>query len=66
MLQDALSRFWPISGRFHSLLSDYVRANDILKGHFEDYQVLVNERIFPDGDPGFRCSGSKQAGSPAG
>lgn len=32
--------------RYHRLLGELISANDILQGHFEGYQVLVNERIF--------------------
>lgn len=46
LLLDALKLLLNNIKRFHRLLGDYVRTNDILKGHFEEYQVLVNERIF--------------------
>ncbi len=45
-LMDALKLLLNNIKRFHRLLGDYVRSNDILKGHFEEYQTLVNERIF--------------------
>ncbi len=32
--------------RYHRLLGEQISANDILEGHFEGYQVLVNEKIF--------------------
>jgi len=46
LLMDALKLLLNNIKRFHRLLGDYVRTNDILKGHFEEYQILVNERIF--------------------
>ena len=45
-LLDALKSLLNNIRRYHRLLGDYIKANDILRGHFEGYQILVNERIF--------------------
>lgn len=45
-LMDALKMLLNNIRRYHRKLSDYGTANTILKGHFDEYQQLVNERIF--------------------
>jgi hypothetical protein len=45
-LMDALKSLLNNIRRYHRLLGAFVSANDILQGHFEGYQILVNERIF--------------------
>lgn len=46
MLLDSLKILLNNIRRFHQILNNSIAANDILKDHFEGYQVLVNERIF--------------------
>lgn len=45
-LMDALKLLLNNIRRYHRKLSDFGTANMILKGHFDEYQQLVNERIF--------------------
>lgn len=45
-LMDALKTLLNNIRRYHRILGESVSTNDILRGHFEGYQVLVNERIF--------------------
>jgi len=46
LLLDSLKVLLNNIRRYHQLLNNSVATNDILKNHFEGYQVLVNERIF--------------------
>jgi hypothetical protein len=32
--------------RYHQALNDYVSANDVLKGHFDEYKELIMDRIY--------------------
>ncbi len=32
--------------RYHQSLNEYVTANDILKGHFDEYKALIMDRIY--------------------
>ncbi|HHY82021.1 MAG TPA: hypothetical protein GX505_04995 [Clostridiales bacterium] len=32
--------------RYHQAINDYVTANDILKGHFDEYKELIMDRIY--------------------
>lgn len=46
LLRDSLKVLLNNIRRYHQILNNSAAANDILKNHFEGYQVLVNERIF--------------------
>ncbi len=45
-LMDSLKGLLGNIRQYHRSLGEFVTANDVLKDHFEGYQVLVNERIF--------------------
>lgn len=45
-LMDSLKGLLGNIRQYHRALGEFVTANDVLKDHFEGYQVLVNERIF--------------------
>ncbi len=46
LLTDSLKILLNNIRRYHQILNNAITANDILRDHFEGYQIMVNERIF--------------------
>lgn len=45
-LMDALKTLLNNIRRYHRRLNEAITTSDILKGHFDEFQVLINERVY--------------------